>query len=284
MEDVGKSRHGEHCAVRARLRGDEPDCIWTDHAASPVLAVFSQYDSMFFFGYVQFQAGVGLFLITLAFWMRWRGHFTALRLAALGILSSCQLILPIWVVTLFWASLLHSSWYWTSGDNAAGIARPWRGLLRCWDRCFYLHSRMSYGNTATPEWASVTLKAQHLLIHVLGFNGTVDAAFAAVLLVAAIVVLWKGQIRFHPELGPLAAFFGFLFLGFPYFIGDGPDADTRVFVATFVLALLCCRIRLAQPAGRVLFSVVFVALILRIGYIGSIWIQQDRLIAKRQVF
>ena len=249
-----------------------------------VLAVFSQYNSMFFFGYVQFQAGVGLFLITLALWMRWRGHFNAFRLAALAILS---------VATY----LAHLGGYAFLGLSAAFLVVLDFSRKRRWDRSavagivamlgpvfLFAFAHGPYGNVATPEWAPVTLKAQHLLIHVMGFNGVVDASFAAVLLVAAVIVLSKGQIRFHPELGPLAAFFGVLFLVFPYFIGDGPDADTRVFVATFVLALLCCRIRLPQPAGRILFSIVFAALVLRIGYIGSVWIQQDGLIASNVEF
>ena len=58
-----------------------------------VLTVFSQYNSMLFFGYAPFQSGVGLFLITLALWMKWRGHFTALRISALGLLSVATLVL-----------------------------------------------------------------------------------------------------------------------------------------------------------------------------------------------
>lgn len=247
-------------------------------------AVLSQYNSMFFFGYVQFQSGVGLFLVTLALWMRWRRHFSAFRLAALALLSVLTYLAHlggyafIGLSTIF---LLLLDWLRVRQLDRSALY----GILALGGPVLlYLFAHGPYGNAVAPGWGPIYPRFTHLFIHLIGYNWMVDAPVAVVLLGAAAFSIGRGHIRIHPELGPLTAFFWVLYAIFPYSIGDGPDAYTRVLVAAVALTILAVRVDLPERTGRIVFSLALAALLVRMGYTGWVWTRQDRFIANNVAF
>ena len=246
-----------------------------------VLAVFTQYNSMFFYGYAPFQGSVGFFLITLALWMKWRTHWNPWRLAAIAFLSLATYI-------------AHLGGYAFLGLSAAFLILvdclrtrrlnlPWLAGLAAMSPpvLLYLFAHGPHANATTIEWVSLSIKMRHAVIHLLGYNGIVDGSVAAALAVAALIAIRRGKVRIHPELGPLAALFWLLFAIFPYYIGGGPDADTRFVVGAGVLTLLALRVDIPKSAGRLALALALAALLFRTAYTGWVWTRQDQLIAEQ---
>lgn len=249
-----------------------------------VLALFLQYNSTFFFGFVSFQFGVGLALTAIGLWYRWRGAWSAARVSMLLLLGVAVYLSHLagymyLGIGIGWLTL--RTWIMEKRISAASLI----GLLPLIPPLvIYLSLGKSRGQVNQIIFSSLPQKVRHGAVLLLGYDGYVDAA-VVVLLLAAAAAAWKyGKFRFHPELGSLGLVFAALFLVMPWFLLTGSDADTRMVLGAGVFLLLALTCELPPAAGKLLYGIALLAFVVRIGFCGWIWTRQSAFIAGHVAF
>jgi hypothetical protein len=249
-----------------------------------ILAVFAEYNSSFFEGYVVFHFALAIYFIAFAFWLRWRDHWTPLRFLVFTLLTFAAYLAHLGGFVFLGLSLGFLSvleWWrarrivWTSILSLVPLAGP---------IFLYLFAHGPYGAAERTRWGSPALKLTHAFIPLLGYNGIVDITVSIALLVAAIFAIRAGKISFDPRIGALAIFFWITYVIFPGEIATGQDTDTRFVIVAVVFTLLAVRLQIPESAGRAAFLLALTALLLRVGYIGWVWSGEDRLMAQNVEF
>ena len=245
-----------------------------------VLALFAAYNSLMFYGFVAYQFSCALSFIALSLWYRWHERWNPWQVAAFGLVATgvylahlggfTVLALSVGFLTLIgWIHARRISWMSLIGLVPLGIPV----LL-------YLFVRRKGVDETSMQWSSPLMKLRHALILLVGYDAAVDAAVGLALVAAVVMVLYFGRIRFHRELGLLAAFFWVIFLLSPNSFLTGTDADTRFVLPASVLTLVAVQVEIDRRAGRIAFSIAMAALLLRIAFVDWVWVRQDRLIAE----
>jgi hypothetical protein len=244
------------------------------------LALFAQYNSTFFYGYVQFHCGVAVYLVALALWWRWRDEWTAVRLVVIGLLAVGVYFghLEAYLFLLLSVGFLTAVG-WLRKRSLDLHALVWLPSLSA-PLFLYVFAHGPRGDVGRVGWSGLSMKLQHAFILLIGYNRFVDLGVCAALLVAALIAFRSGRIRVQPEMASLAAFFWLLFVVSPSWLATGADADTRFVVPAGVLTLLAIRVEISKGAGRWAFGLALAALIFRIAFISWIWTGQSRLIAE----
>ena len=242
------------------------------------LAMFAVYNSMFTYGYVVFHLGFGLYLVTLALWMRWTTRRTVLRIVLLSVFSVAVYLAHLGGFLFLGVSLgvltLRTCWReraisWRTIAGLVPLAFP-VGL--------YLSLGTAGGDKHTILWSTAAMKLRHALTLLIGYDARVDVAVGLGLLMAVGIALVWGRMRVQPEAGLLAIVFWAAFLISPTFLLTGADADTRFVLPAGVLTLLAIRIDGKPWAGRLATGIALAVLTFRIGTIAQEWRREARLI------
>lgn len=249
-----------------------------------ILALFLQYNSTFFYGFVAFQFGVGLALITVGVWYRWRGAWSAARVGALIALA---------VLTY----LTH-----LGGYLYLGVALGWL-TLRIWHRerrisatsllgllplipplLIYLSLGKNRGQVNQILFAAMSEKVRHGATLLVGYDYHLDGMVGLVLLAAAVAAWWYGKYRWNADLGSLGLVFSFLFLVMPWWLLTGSDADTRMVLGAGVFLFLAVTFELPPATGKVIFAVALMAFLVRVVFCSWIWVRQSEFMAGHAAF
>lgn len=243
-----------------------------------VLALFLQYNSTFFYGYVALQLGVGLALVTIGLWYRWRGIWTVPRVCVLTMLAVGTYITHL------------------GGYMYLGVGVGWLTLRMWWQQkrispasliglvpllppvCLYLFLFKDQGAVNQIIFSNLPQKLRHASILLVGYNLYVDAAVVTLLLVAAVAGWKYGRYRLHPEFGSLSIVFGALFLVMPWWLLTASDADARMVLGAGVFFLLALQCELPPFTGKLIYAVALLAFVWRIVFIGWVWTGQSELI------
>jgi len=248
------------------------------------LALFTQYNSMFFYGFIAFQMGVAVSLVALGLWYMWRKHWTVVRVSLLIALAflACLCHLGGYMYLGFaigWLTLLQ--WIREKRIEPASLIGfiplvPPLLILFAWSK--------GPGGTALFVFSTLSQKLQHATVLLISFSLYVDIAVALLLAVAILSAWALGKYRFQFELASLAAVFAVAFVVFPWWLLTGSDADTRMMLGAGVFLLLALNCEIGQTAGKLIYSLALTALMLRIAFCGWVWMRQSDFIAGHVAF
>jgi hypothetical protein len=239
---------------------------------------FTFYSSGFLWGFVNYVAGVAVFLLAFAWWL-WRLERPGGRR---------------WVVTAGLALLSYSCHLTSYGFLcvAAGVVvlvrlrsggldfrRAFAALAPLLPPAFvYQYLRLTGDRTDALHlaWNSPLEKVPALLNLVRTYDTTFDAALLLLLVLAGVAAIWwLRPVRIQPEFAAAAATLFSLFLIAPreLFASSASGIDVRFVVPAALLLLLGLRFEGSGRVMSVLLATVVVILAIRVGFIWRCWEQ-----------
>ncbi len=235
------------------------------------LAVFVVYNSLFFYGFVNFMFSTALFFVCLALWLFWRRQWTVWRWSATAAVACAVYLAHLGGFLFLGLSIAVLSLLELRTKSLREAAKQW---LR--DAVPFLPAVVLFFQRTTAVsdelgWSSLQLKAVHAFIAFIAYDRRVDAVVLVTLAIAALVLFLKGRVTFQPQASVLAAVFWVCFAVFPGDMMSGNDADTRCVVPAMVFSLLAVQVTLPVRLGRTLLVAALGACLLRVAAIGAYW-------------
>ncbi len=240
------------------------------HPLSPA-AAFTFYNSSLLFGFVNYVFGLGVFLCTLACWLRFRERMSAWRFAVLCVLAAAAYVahlssiafLGISCTTVALFDLRRNRNFGRFVLNLAWLAPPVI-LMKV-----FLHGNGSVGKI---EWSSMTEKVVYLLSPVRSYSAVLDVILIAGLIVIALAI--RKGMHLHPLAAAGCVMIALLFLT-PKVLFTSSAADARFSVPGFLLLILAVdpgRGRRVKIATIVASALMFV----HTAGIAMTWMRIDR--------
>ncbi|MGH9453818.1 MAG: hypothetical protein ACRD2O_07600, partial [Terriglobia bacterium] len=200
---------------------------------------FFAYSTLFFWGFVNDIFSLSMFLVTLAFWYRWREHWTLLRWSAVVLLVLGTYFSHITGYSFAAAAIgLMTLWFLFKRQMTLGHAVT--SLLPLLPPVILFLAFMQGGGQAGKIlWGSLYQKVAGGLGLVITYNYHFDACillgFIAILLLAA----WQAQrVRIVQPVFFVGVLFALAFLAAPFWFLTGVGADDRFVPAAAVLLAL----------------------------------------------
>jgi len=241
---------------------------WT----APLCALLA-YHSNFLYGFVNYSLALGLFLISLALWIRFRSNWTVPR----GLLLMCLAVV---------AYLAHLSAFVFLGMGAG-----WLLVWDCWQQrrvvwrevlpllilappvLLYLYPWTNRVRFYAPEWPTVPEKIFGLGALFIGYEYRVDALLLLALALVIALVWWRGGVRWNGPLMWLSVVLFLIYFVAPKHLSGGRfgSADSRFVAPAFLLALLAVTAMLPKSWARGAFFLLLVCALARCGATGWQW-------------
>lgn len=243
---------------------------------------FLVYNLTFVYGFVNYAFGVGLFCVTLSYWLEWRARLDALRFLLVTLLVVCSYFAHLSAYSFLGVSfVVIAAW-----DYRAGKESPAKTLFKLAPlvlpaALFVLNMRGGAGGRL--GWNNLAGKAAWLVSTVLTYNDALDAlAFAALVVVVfvALVLARKGGGRrvVWPTLAAGFALLLFYFLSPTVALG-GWAVDMRFIIPGVLLCVLSLELSLRGRAGEFLLLAALCLSCVRLAGVWRIWVGLDRRIA-----
>jgi hypothetical protein len=245
---------------------------------------FTFYSSGFLWGFVNYVAGVAIFLLAFAWWLGNLNRSGAARWAVTAVLALLSYLSHLtaygFVCVAAFAVVLmrlhHGSIDLRRAFGAFAPLAPPAFLYQ------YVRLAGERHDSLRLAWNSPLEKVPALLNLVRTYDVAVDAMVLLLLGLTALAALWwLRPVRIQPELGAVAATFFVLFLIAPreLFASSASGVDVRFVVPAAVVLLLALRFEPGGPAKAVLFAAVAVVMALRVAFIWLSWeqLQSERM-------
>lgn len=236
---------------------------------------FSVYNSQLLYGEVNYVLGLALFMICVAFWLRWRTRWTIgrhLALATLVVLTYLTHLTAYGFVIVSCTTIC----IWdvrgkrrTSIEVSKDLALLFLPMIML--AIFIITNRSSAGYTA---WNSATGKINDLFTFIRTYDLQFDILYLAlVTLSIAVLVLGARRVRFSGPLTCAAAIFAAMFLACPLVLLSSSGADARFVPPVILLMVLSIRCEVPKRTTFVLLSAILLGCVLRVGVIAQRWEQ-----------
>jgi hypothetical protein len=227
------------------------------------------YHSMFLYGFVNFSFCLGMYLVTIAAWLSWRGRWNWWRvpvvvLLALGCyFSHLAALIFLWGTALavtFWEVAINRKFSLMTLVDLAPLFVPFGLFL--WG---------GGGGGAAPIW-NWRLKLVGALCLFRGYNRHLDAGYiAAVAIFLILLGIWSSRVRANGStlftgLGCVA-----MFLIGPYEIFGGMPADARFLPAAAALITLSLDLTIPLKKALALFGMFLALVVFRYAMIAAYW-------------
>jgi hypothetical protein len=218
---------------------------------------FTFYNSSLLFGFVNYVFGIGVFLCTLACWLRFRERMSAWRFALLCLLAVAAFLAHLSSIAFLGISCVTVALFDLRRDrnfgrfvlNLAWLAPPVI-LMKV-----FLHGNGSVGKI---EWSSMTEKVVYLLSPVRSYSTVIDVVLIAGLFVIALAIRKGAHV--YPTAAAGGLMIALLFLT-PKVLFTSSAADARFSVPGFLLLILAVdpgrgnRVKIAAIAASALMFV-----------------------------
>jgi hypothetical protein len=250
-----------------------------------ILSSFFIYNSMLFQGYINYSLSLGVTLLALAFWIRYRKSWTPLKFLLVSAL-----------ITISYLS--HLSGYIISGyivlliliqDIYFGERQINRLLLSLLPHTFplipFLLFMKGSGEVGKVVWSSPLHKAGKMFVLITGYNYTLDAAVGIIFAACCLLMLlFSRRVSLNGAILVVGVGLFILFILLPSWLFTAGDADVRVipYLAIFVFAAF--RIRLPSILAKACFLLILSAFLLRLGVVCYTWASVDSRIAAQVKF
>lgn len=240
---------------------------------------FFCYNSMWFYGFVNFCFGLGMFFLATAGWLVWRR--SPAILGGVGV-----------AVLVFLCYLSHiSAYFFVTGTVLAIVAWSWLGGGLHWPQArlflqllpvlpemvFFLAGG---GGGGVMRWNSLQGKLVGSLCLVLTYDNRFDLAVLVALFALAAIVVWRSR-SWSADGGVLFAGAGCLagFLASPREVFTGDGADARFVPVGVVLLLLGCRFQLPASTARGVLAGLLTLTLCRLAFVTVEWTAASQQIA-----
>ncbi len=241
---------------------------WT----APLCALLA-YHSNFLYGFVNYSFGLGLFLVAMALWIRFRSHWTAPRCLLITVLAvaaylahlSAFVFLAMGAAWLFlWDCRAQQRVVWREALPLLTLAPPVLLYLYPWTNRVTFHH---------PVWPSIAEKIVGSVALFIGYEYAIDAMLLLALLAVVVLVGWRGSATVVKPFLWLAVVFLLLYLIAPKHWTGGliSAADSRFVAPAFLLAFLAVTITLPRTLARVAFFTLLACALLRWSTIAWDW-------------
>lgn len=238
---------------------------------------FVVYCSEFLWGFLSFTFALGLFLLCVACWLKWRPHWTTTRLLLLTLMVCCTYfahLMPYAFTSI--AIGVMTIWYVAKGETALRHAAL--DLIPLVPPLLVFALYMQHGgNVGSVRWDTLKGKIAGLLSLILAYDRRVDILLLAGFFVIVLVVIRHGRsVRVFPPLFVAGLVFFILFLILPYGLLTGGGADTRFVPPAIVLFILSLKISPPPRTAAVLLASWLALSTIRIASIGYTWQAIDK--------
>jgi hypothetical protein len=251
--------------------------VYGYYTKAAFIPLFFFYNSTFLMGFINYVAGVSLFVLTLAVWLRWRRNWSIAKWLVFCILvGACYLahlssvaILVLCIMTLLIREI------WLSQANriqpmvlTTALAGPWLAYR------FFMHTGGSVGSII---WNSPKGKLIALLDIVRGYSIAVDSLLILILLACiAYAVVIRTKLTIYPVVLIPALALLVAFVLCPLILYTSSGADARFIWPACILLSLSFQFELPQHKSRILLNCIVLAFLLHLGTIWSDWYRADR--------
>lgn len=242
---------------------------------APICALFA-YNSSFLYGFVNYQFSLGMFLVTLAVWLKCREHWNAASFTGvcLLVLASYLAHLSAYVFLGIAFSVITLHDYLLVTDNRI------RGLLKAFISLLPLLPPLAAfmtfmhgsGKVGIIEWNSLQGKAINSLSLILSYYYRLDAVMILVVVAVLIAVaVCSRQVYIKREFLLVAICYALAFLLCPKTLLTSSGADARFVPVAALLLLLPLRFQISKRVGVLCLSVVIAVGLIRLSDIWWAW-------------
>jgi hypothetical protein len=240
--------------------------------------MFFVYNSMFLYGFVNYVFGLGMFFISLNFWLRWRTCWTLARYGTLAVLVLLTYLSHLTAYGFLAVALVVVS---------ATESRPtnWRHVVQSFillvpEALLFVGYR--HPHAGGTSWGTLQQKFIGVLPLLLSYDYGLDVCVAVILLALGVYCLRRsGRMKlFRPCLGVGVAFLVLYALSPHEWIGGSP-VDSRFVPPAIVLVVLAIQPQFPRATARVLFTLCFAILGCRLVMITRAWVQLSKQIASQ---
>jgi hypothetical protein len=244
---------------------------------------FIAYNSNFLYGFVNYSFGVGLFCVTLSYWLEWRRGLNVGRFLLVALLVFCSYLAHLSAYSFLCATfVVVAAWEYRAGKESLAKTVLKLAPLVFPAALFVLFMRGG-GKDGWVGWNTPAGKAVGLLSPVLTYDYALDACVLAALAVVAFVAFALSRKR--GGLGVVWPTFGAgLVLLLLYFLSPkaalgGSAVDVRFVIPCLLLCVLSLKFGLRGRAGKLLMLAVLCVACVRLAAVWKTWAELDVRIA-----
>jgi hypothetical protein len=239
---------------------------------APLCALLA-YHANFLHGFVNYCFALGLFLIALALWVRFRLHWTVSRCLLLTVLTTAVYLahfaaFTFLVMGVAWLLL----WDWWTRRRV-----DWRSLLPLLTfappALLFVYPWTNKVVFRAPVWPSLTEKVFGAFNLFLGYEFAIDALLLLTLAVTTAFVLWRRCFTVEKSFFWLAIVFLLFYLASPKHTTGYlySSVDSRFVAPMYLLAGLATIVMLPKSWARLIFSALLFCALLRWGATSWHW-------------
>ena len=230
------------------------------------------YNSMLFYGFINFVFGFGVFLVAYALWFRWRAEMTLQRVVAV----SALLVVAYLCHLAAFGSLSIAIVVTLIVDRALGLterADGARSLVAFLPALVLLaYSTEARGSGAGMDWGSLTSNVRVLGGVFLSYDYRLDAVWLVGIVVTALAaVAFSRSAVIEPTFAAVAVAFAVLFMLLPHSMITASNVNARVIPAFVAFALCAVRLSLAPRLAAALAVCVVALALSRVAVIAGQW-------------
>jgi hypothetical protein len=247
--------------------------VWTAPAAA-LLA----YNSMFLYGFVNYNFGVALFFLALATWLWYRrrrslARFLAVTLAATAAYLGHLMGIALLVTAMSYFTLVEA---WRAKGLRKEFALDLMPLLP--SVLLYASLGSQRGDTKSIVWGSLGLKARHMMVGLTTYNARLTALYFVCCAAALGILLWRARRCEMPNLFGLGCALIALALVAPaQQVLSGSDVDGRILMPALAIWLIAIPGAAPHRWATAAFALTLAALAGRIVEIDRYWRAGDAL-------
>lgn len=244
---------------------------------------FLAYNSNFLYGFVNYAFGVGLFCVTLSYWLEWRRELNARRFVLVALLVFCSYFAHLSAYSFLCATFaVVAAWDYRAGKESLSKTVLKLAPLVFPAALFVLFMRGG-GKDGWVGWNTPAGKVVGLLTPVSTYNYALDACVLAALAALAFVAFALSRRRggFGVVWPTFAAGLALLLLYFlsPRAALGGSAVDVRFIIPCVLLCVLSLKFSLRGRAGKFLLLAVLCVACVRLAAVWKTWAELDRRIA-----
>lgn len=244
---------------------------------------FFVYNQQLLHGYCNFAFGMGLCLVVLALWIRWRARLGAWHTLALAILSSlvflCHLsafaTLGIAVATITVLDALarrRDAGPWITGPAILGVLPLIPGTVT-----FFLGFLRATGGNDPIVYAPITYNLRDAVTVLVGYSPAVDAASLVVAaLLAGALLLARADLVWKRDLLAPAIALAVAYWVCPADVASGLEVNVRFALGATTLLVLAADISVPPRVRRAVLAVALAGMAARTGVTAAAWLELDR--------
>ena len=241
---------------------------------------FFNYNSMFFYGFLNYMFGLGMFLLTLAVWLKYRKGWNLTWTVVVSLLVFISYLAHLSSYSFLFATMLTVTFF----DFLSVKTVTKKMLLSLLPLlppllAFAAYARSS-GETKQIYFNGPYRKAVALLSLIISYDYLLDCVLLSIVFISLLVLVCyikNWQIKW--PIFTAASGFAALFLICPEGLFQSGSADARFVPPAIILAILALSFEINKRVGQYVLGILLLVSLVRLGSIWYEWRKLDEKIA-----